>query len=63
MSSSVLPVCRLFDDGHSGRVIGLGVWNWLMHTEVYGVIGQRGPAVQLRELYLIFCDNLCGKRI
>ena len=22
-----------------------GVWDWRMHTEVYGVLGQRGPAV------------------
>ena len=24
---------------------GLGVWDWHMHTEVYGMIGQWGPAV------------------
>ena len=24
---------------------GQGVWNWHMHTEVYGMIGQWGPAV------------------
>ena len=24
---------------------GLGVEHWHMHTEVYGTIGQRGPAV------------------
>ena len=23
----------------------LGVWDWHMHTEVYGVIGQWGPSV------------------
>ena len=30
---------------------GLGVWDGHMHTEVYGMIGQQGPAVQHRELY------------
>ena len=35
----------------------------IMHTEVYGMIGQWVPAVQHRELYPVFCDNLCGKRI
>ena len=24
----------------------LGVWDWHTHTEVYGMIGQWGPAVQ-----------------
>ena len=24
---------------------GLGVWDWHMHTEIYGMIGQQGPAV------------------
>ena len=24
---------------------GLGVWDWHMLTEVYGMIGQWGPAV------------------
>ena len=24
---------------------GLEVWDWHMHTEVYGMTGQRGPAV------------------
>ena len=27
---------------------GLGVWDWHMHTEVYGMIGQQGPAVEQR---------------
>ena len=30
--------------GGGGRD-GLGVWDWHMHTEVYGMIGQWGPAV------------------
>ena len=24
---------------------GLGTWDWHMHTEVYGMAGQWGPAV------------------
>ena len=23
----------------------LGFWDWHMHTDVYGMIGQQGPAV------------------
>ena len=42
---------------------GLGVWDWHIHTVVYGMIGQRGPAVEHRKVYSIFCDNLCGKII
>ena len=34
-----------------------------MHTDVCGMIDQREPAVQRRELYLEFCDNLCGKGV
>ena len=30
--------------GRGGRD-ELGVWDWHMHTEVYGMIGQQGPAV------------------
>ena len=30
--------------GWGGRD-GQGVWNWHMHTEVYGMIGHWGPAV------------------
>ena len=41
----------------------LGVWDWHVHTEIYGMIGQWGPAGQHREPYPIFCDNLCGKGI
>ena len=39
--------------GTGGRD-GLGVWDWHMHTEVYRMIGQWGPAVQHRELYQIY---------
>ena len=46
-----------------GRRDGLGVWDWRMHTEEYGMTGQRAPAGQHRDLYPVFCDNLCGKRI
>ena len=48
--------------GEGGRY-GQGNWDWHIHTEVYRMIGQQGPAVQHRELYPVFCDNLCGKRI
>ena len=41
----------------------IGVWDWHMNTEVYGMISQQGPAFQDRELYPIVCDNLCGRRI
>ena len=41
----------------------LGVWDWHMHTTVYGMDGHWGPAVQHGELYSIFYDNLHGKRI
>jgi len=40
---------------------GLGLWDWHMPTEVYGMTSQQGPAIQHRELYPIFCDNLMGK--
>ena len=30
--------------GARGRA-GMRVWDWHMHTEVYGIIGQGGPAV------------------
>ena len=32
-----------------------------MHTEVYGMTGQWGPAVLHRELSPVFCDHLGGK--
>ena len=34
-----------------------------MHTEIYGMIDQRGPAMWHRESYPVFCDNICGKRV
>ena len=42
---------------------GTGVGGWHVHIEVYGMIDQWEPAVYHRELYPIFCDNLCRKRI
>lgn len=27
----------------------LGFWDWHMHIDVYGMIGQRGPTVQCRQ--------------
>ena len=46
--------------GCGGGQNGLGVWDWHM---CIGMTGQQEPAVQHRELYPIFCDNLFGKRI
>ena len=37
-----------------------GVWEWQRHIFVYGMGGQWGPAVQHREFYSMFCDNLYG---
>ena len=31
---------------------------WHIHTMIYGMDGEQGPAVQHREIYSIFCDNL-----
>ena len=42
---------------------GLRVWDWPMHTVVYGMTSQWGPAVEHRELYPIFCDGPCEKKI
>ena len=46
----------------TGRRDGMGVWDWHRHTELYRVTSQWGPAVEHRELYPIFCDNLCGEK-
>ena len=45
-----------------GRGAGMdwGIWDWPMHTIVCGVDGQWGPAIEHRELYPVFCDNLYG---
>ena len=42
---------------------GLGVCDWPMNIEVYGITGQQGPTNQHRELYPMFCDNQYGKGI
>ena len=51
------------EDRWRGRRDCLGFLDLHMHTELYGMIGHWGPAVYHRELYPVFCDNLCGKRI
>ena len=38
-------------------------WGRGAGTEVYGLTGQRAPAVQHRDLAPIFCDHLCRPRI
>ena len=37
---------------------GLGALDWHLHTVVYGMTGQQGPAVAHRELYATFCHHL-----
>ena len=34
-----------------------------MHTTIYKIDNQQGPAVEHSELHPIFCDNLDEKRI
>ena len=38
------------------------VWDGHTHTELYGMVGQQGPAVQHRELSPIFYDHSHGKK-
>ena len=47
--------------GTGGGRDGLGVGDWHMQTEVYGMIGQRGPAVQHRELCMVSMIIYVGK--
>ena len=49
--------------GQVGGRDGLGVWDWHVHIEVYGIIDHQGSAVEHRELHPIFYDNLYGQRI
>ena len=35
----------MISKGDSWGRAGLGVWDWHMHTEVYGMHGQKRPAV------------------
>ena len=55
----------LVTQGDSGAGVGDGEGgcDWHVHTEVYGRTGQRGPALEHRELHPVFCDHLCGKRV
>ena len=50
-------------NGRDGGKDKLGGWEWQFHTEVYETMSQEGADVQHRELYPVFSDNLCGKRI
>ena len=46
-----------------GREMDWGFGIHICTLVAYGTIGQQGSAVQNRELYSVFCDNLCGKKI
>lgn len=49
-------------DRQGGRV-RVRVWDWCVHTVVYGMTGLRGAAVWHGELYLVFCDGLYEKGV
>ena len=34
-----------YQRGQLEKKDGLGVWDWYMHTAVYGMTGQQGPAI------------------
>ena len=38
-----------YQTGKAGGRDGLGAWDWQMHTSVYGMDGQQGPAVYSTE--------------
>ena len=40
-----------------------GGWDWPVQTEVCGMTGQWGPAVQRKDLYPGFWGGLCRKRV
>ena len=47
---------------------GMGRMSWefgigICTLRLYGMIDQGVLAVEHRELYPVFCDDLCGKRI
>ena len=44
-------------------LIGLFAFLMMSCLYIYKINNQPGPTVWHRELYLIFCNNLCGKRI
>ena len=51
-----------------GERDGLEPWDWLIewlipYNEVYRTVADRVPAVQHKELYPVFHDNLCRKKI
>ena len=44
--------------GEGGRERdGLVIWGWQMQTITFRMDKQQGPAVQHRELYLVFWDK------
>ena len=47
-----------------GKVEGdtVGDWDGRMHTSIFKIDNQHGPAIEHRELYLILCNDLYGKR-
>ena len=49
--------------GTGGMRNAVRVWDWHIHTVVYGMTGQWGTSAEHRELYPIFCDNPYLKRI
>ena len=56
------PKLQLTAEKPSVKKVGRpGIWDWHMHTVVYGMPIQRGRAVWQREPYPMFCDNLYGK--
>ena len=62
-NSETLQTHLWFPKGTGSGRNGLGVWDWHMHAEARGMIGQRGPAVKHREFYPIFGDHLWGKNL
>ena len=47
--------------GTGGGGNALGVWDGQTHPEVCGVTGQRGPAVERREVYACSVIPYVGK--
>ena len=40
-----MPLVLTKGDGWGDERDGLRIWDWHMHTEMYGITGQQGPAV------------------
>ena len=57
MRLRIKPLVTKGDGWAEGRTGSLG---WHIHTVVYRMDGQQGPAVQHREIYSICYDNLYG---